>query len=126
MVLLNVKVGTMKHPMLFVVTLSKSSYNLFLSQDWIHGVGAIPSTIHQKLILWIAKGELEVFKADDQPCYINHMHVNFKMYEPEVCSLKVGRDVFDLTNIESCQLGPHGYRLVIKAEGGSAKDSGSP
>ena len=50
-VLLNVKVGTMERATLFVVILSKSSYDLLLGQDWIHGIGAVPSTIHHKLIL---------------------------------------------------------------------------
>ena len=50
-ILLNVKVGTIKRPTLFVVIPSKSNYNLLLGRDWIHGVRLIPSTIHQSLIL---------------------------------------------------------------------------
>ena len=69
-VLLNVKVRAVEHPTLLVVILLKSSYNLLLGRDWIHGVVVVLSTAHQKLILWNVRGELEVVEADDHPCYM--------------------------------------------------------
>jgi len=44
-------VGTVKRVTLFLVVASKASYNLLLGREWIHGVGAVPSTMHQKLTL---------------------------------------------------------------------------
>jgi len=44
-------VGTVKRVTLFLVVASKANYNLLLGREWIHGVGAVPSTMHQKLTL---------------------------------------------------------------------------
>ena len=80
------------------------------------------SIVHQKLTLWNAKGEPKVVKANGHPCYMQKMHVDFKMYEPKFLPLEVKKDAIDPIGIKSCQLGPNGYRLVTKAEGGSTKD----
>ncbi|MCI28758.1 hypothetical protein A2U01_0049960, partial [Trifolium medium] len=32
--------------------------------EWIHGVGAVPSTLHQKLIIWREDGVVENIEAD--------------------------------------------------------------
>ncbi|KAL1355464.1 hypothetical protein AAHE18_05G115100 [Arachis hypogaea] len=45
-VTLGVKVGSSERNTVFVVVPSKASYNGLLGRDWIHGVGAIPSTVH--------------------------------------------------------------------------------
>ena len=53
------------------------------------------------------------------------MHIDFKIYEPEIFQLEVDKGTFNPTNIESCQLGPNDYRLVTKAECDLAKDPNS-
>ena len=68
--MLTIQVGTIKRPTLFVVVPSRASYNLLLGRDWIHAVGAIPSTLHQKMILWNDDGFVESIEADDSPCYM--------------------------------------------------------
>jgi len=45
-------VGTVRRSTLFLVVASKANYYLLLGREWIHGVGAIPSTMHQRLTLW--------------------------------------------------------------------------
>ena len=59
MVLLNIRVGSIDRPTMFVVVLSKASYNLLLRRDWIHGVSAIPFTLYQRMILSNEDGEIE-------------------------------------------------------------------
>ena len=44
-------VGTLKRSTLFLVVESKANYNLLLGREWIHGVGVVPSTMHQRLSL---------------------------------------------------------------------------
>ena len=51
MILLRVKVRSVGRPTMFMIVPSKASFNMLLECDWIHGIGAIPSTLHQKLIL---------------------------------------------------------------------------
>jgi hypothetical protein len=44
-------VRTVKRATLFLVVESKANYNLLLGREWIHGVGAVPSIMHQRLSL---------------------------------------------------------------------------
>jgi hypothetical protein len=48
-ILLSVIFETIIRPTLFVVVSSKANYNMLLGREWIHGVGAVPSTLHQVL-----------------------------------------------------------------------------
>nr|KYP58668.1 hypothetical protein KK1_014086 [Cajanus cajan] len=49
MILLDVQIGSVKRTTMFIVTLSKANFNVLLGREWIHGVGAVPSTVHQKI-----------------------------------------------------------------------------
>lgn len=44
--------GTTTRLTLFMVINSKANFNLLLGREWIHGIGAMPSTVHQRLIIW--------------------------------------------------------------------------
>ncbi|MCI36892.1 hypothetical protein A2U01_0058116, partial [Trifolium medium] len=44
----NVVVGSTVRPTLFLLVPSKANYNLLLGREWIHGIGAVPSTLHQR------------------------------------------------------------------------------
>lgn len=57
-------VGIIKRSTLFLVVSSKANYNLLLGREWIHGVGVVPSTMHQRLTLWKEDGVLENIEAD--------------------------------------------------------------
>ncbi|KAL1321521.1 hypothetical protein AAHE18_14G133100 [Arachis hypogaea] len=63
LVTLSVRVGSSEQNTVFVVVSSKASYNALLGRDWIHGVGAVPSTVHQSVLLWTKDGKPEVIKA---------------------------------------------------------------
>ncbi|RYR09583.1 hypothetical protein Ahy_B05g077951 [Arachis hypogaea] len=64
LVTLQVKVGSSSRTTIFVVVSSKASYNALLDRDWIHGVGVVPSTVHQSILLWTDKGMSKVIKAN--------------------------------------------------------------
>ncbi|KAL1334418.1 hypothetical protein AAHE18_11G175700 [Arachis hypogaea] len=83
-----VKVGSSERNTMFVVVPSKASYNALLGRDWIHGVGAVPSTVHQSVLLWSKDGKPEIFKADSN-IYVEQMHIDFKMYNPKLKPLNV-------------------------------------
>ena len=57
-------VGTVKRPTSFLVVESKANYNLLLVREWIHGVGAVPSTMHKRLSLWKENGVLGNIEVD--------------------------------------------------------------
>ncbi|WJX16101.1 hypothetical protein P8452_06177 [Trifolium repens] len=61
---LDVVVGSTIRPTLFLVVASKANYNLLLGREWIHGVRAVSSTLHQRLIIWRDDGIVENIEAD--------------------------------------------------------------
>lgn len=42
-------------------------------------MGAIPSTVHRKFILWSQDDKVEIIEADDILCYVQQLHVDFKI-----------------------------------------------
>ena len=59
---------------MFVVVPSKANYNLLLGREWIHGIGAVPSTVHQMMFFWDNYGNLELIKGDEDyfRCEVNN------------------------------------------------------
>lgn len=35
-----------------MVIASKASYNFLLGREWIHGVGTVPLSLHQRIVIW--------------------------------------------------------------------------
>ena len=101
-IMLKVKVGSVYRITPFVVIASKTSYSALLGREWIHGAGVVPSTLHQKLIVWNSDGNVEVILADDSPCYFHQAHADFKVYNLKVKPLIVDDSTFDLELIEGC------------------------
>ncbi|XP_020208902.1 uncharacterized protein LOC109793840 [Cajanus cajan] len=64
MILLDVQIGSVKRTTMFIVTPSKANFNVLLGREWIHGMGAVPSTVHQKVFFWNDEEHLEVLDAD--------------------------------------------------------------
>ncbi|RYR77976.1 hypothetical protein Ahy_A01g002689 [Arachis hypogaea] len=57
LVTLQVQVGSSSRTTVFVVVSSKASHNALLGRDWIYVVRAVPSTVHQSIILWTDEGK---------------------------------------------------------------------
>lgn len=51
--------GTTTRSTLFMVIDSKANFNLLLGREWIHGIGAVSSTVHRRLIIWRRDGIME-------------------------------------------------------------------
>lgn len=64
MICLDLKVGSLTRPTMFVVMPSKANYNMLLGREWIHGIGVVPSTLHQTLVIWNDKGVPEYIPSD--------------------------------------------------------------
>ncbi|XP_072087185.1 uncharacterized protein [Arachis hypogaea] len=110
LVTLTVKVGLSERNTVFVVVPSKASYNALLGRDWIHGVGAVPSTVLQSVLLWTSEGKPETVKADSN-LYVEQMHVNFKIYNRKLKPLDVDRSLSSY-NCEGCYLSTEGLSLL--------------
>src|SRR4051812_18107243 len=60
----NLTVGSVTRPTMFMVIPAKANYNLLLGREWIHGVAAVPSTMHQRLTIWRQDGIVENIEGD--------------------------------------------------------------
>ena len=59
----HVMIGPVKYFILFQVLRIQSSFNLLLGRPWIHEVGAIPFSLHQK-VKFINKGRIIMIQSD--------------------------------------------------------------
>ncbi|RYR34530.1 hypothetical protein Ahy_A10g049475 [Arachis hypogaea] len=112
LVILGVKVGSSNRNTVFVVVSSKASYNALLGRDWIHGVRAVPSTVHQSILLWTDEGKPEVVKTNSN-LYVEQLHVDFRVYSPKLKPLNVDR-VLNSFNCEGCFLTLEGLNVKLR------------
>jgi len=49
-------VGSVSRTTMFMVVPSKANFNVLLGREWIHGVGAVPSMLHQRIAIWRGDG----------------------------------------------------------------------
>jgi len=80
-------VGIVKRPTLFLVVESKANYNLLLGREWIHGVGAVPSTMHQRLSLWKENGVLENIKANQSYFVAEVANITKKTFDKQLARI---------------------------------------
>jgi len=57
-------VGSVSRTTMFMVVPSKANFNVLLGREWIHGVGAVSSTLHQRVAIWREDGLVENIEAD--------------------------------------------------------------
>jgi hypothetical protein len=86
-ILLSVRVGTVTRPTLFVVVSSKANYNMLLGREWIHGVGAVPSTLHQVLSIWRDDGVVENIEADQSYFLAEVAQINRANFETRMAHI---------------------------------------
>lgn len=49
-------VGTITRPTMFMVIASKANYTMLFGREWIHGIRAIPFSLHQSISIWRNNG----------------------------------------------------------------------
>jgi hypothetical protein len=86
-ILLSVRVGTVARPTLFVVVSSKANYNMLLGREWIHGVGAVPSTLHQVVSIWRDDGVVENIEADQSYFLAEVAQINRANFETRMAHI---------------------------------------
>ncbi|XP_050914596.1 uncharacterized protein LOC127129457 [Lathyrus oleraceus] len=67
----NLAVGTTTRSTLFMVINSKVNFNLLLGREWIHEIGDVPSTVHQRLIIWQKDGIMENIEANQSYYWVD-------------------------------------------------------
>ncbi|XP_050916744.1 uncharacterized protein LOC127131899 [Lathyrus oleraceus] len=77
-------VGSITRPTMFMVIPAKANYNLLLGREWIHGIGEVPSTMHQRISIWREDGVVENVEADQSyfMAEVNHVDRNLAHIGP--------------------------------------------
>lgn len=60
----DISVGSTSKLTLFMVIKSNANYNLLLGREWIHGIGVVPSTLHQRVAIWREDSIVKNIEAD--------------------------------------------------------------
>lgn len=55
----------------FFVVYGTAAYKALLGRDWIHLNWSIPCSLHQFLVFWNDKNEIEMVLADNRPFTVN-------------------------------------------------------
>ncbi|XP_048605672.1 uncharacterized protein LOC125583136 [Brassica napus] len=75
----------------FLIVDCDSSYNMILGRPWIHGVGAIPSTLHQ-MVKFPTSWDIKVIRADQEysrSCYQTTLRERPRSYSNYRASLRL-------------------------------------
>lgn len=94
----DLKVGTITRPTMFMVIALKANYNLLLGRLWIHGINAIPSSLYQRISIWRNDGIMESIE-EDQIYYIEEVNqVDNRHFEKQLTHISPCNPVwFDFT-----------------------------
>lgn len=109
-------VGFVTRPTLFIVVPSKANFNLLLGRECIHGIGVIPSSMHQKVIIWRDDGLVEDVEADQSWFLAEVDNITKKTFEKSLakiapCSFAEDGDSGQIDAV-SVRLDPtHGFML---------------
>lgn len=86
-IMVNITVGSITRPTLFMVIDAKPSYNLLFGREWLHGVGAVPSSVHQRLVIWREDEVVENIEADQGYFMANVNNVGKKEFERKLANI---------------------------------------
>lgn len=103
-------VGTIIRPKMFMVIALKANDNLLLGYEWIHGVGAVLYSLHQRISIWRNDGILENIEAD-QSYYMAEVNLidmrHFDKHLANIAPCAPTRFDFTLTDEAFCSLYLH-------------------
>src|SRR4051812_39653862 len=73
-------VGSTVRSTIFMVIASQANFKLLLGREWIHGIGAVPSTLHQRVAIWRPDGIVENVEADQSYYKIENGRKHFDQH----------------------------------------------
>ena len=80
-------VGTVTMPTIFMVVETKANYNLLLGREWIHGIGAVPSSMHQRITIWRPDGIVENIEADQGYFKAPINHIDQRQFDKHLANI---------------------------------------
>lgn len=86
-ILVELTVGTVTKSIMFMIVETKANYNLLLGREWIHGVGVVPSSMHQRIIIWRPNGIVKNIKADQGYFKTPINHVDRRQFDKHLANI---------------------------------------
>jgi len=80
-------VGSICRTTMFMVVPSKANFNVLSGREWIHGVRAVPSTLHQRISLWRKDGLVENIEADQSYFLAEVNNITKKNFDKNLASI---------------------------------------
>ena len=72
---------------MFMVVPSKANFNVLLGREWIHGVGAVPSTLHQRIAIWRKDGLVENIEANQSYFLAEMNNITKKNFDKQLANI---------------------------------------
>ncbi|XP_058733103.1 uncharacterized protein LOC131604695 [Vicia villosa] len=82
---LNITVGSVTRPTIFMVIKGKPIYNLLVGRGWLHG--AAPSSMHQPLIIWRGDGIVKNIEADQSYFMADVNNIGQKQFDMKLANI---------------------------------------
>ena len=83
----DVTVGSITRPTVFMLIAARDSYNLLLGREWIHGVGAVPSSLLQRMAIWREDGIVENIEVDQGYYMAEVNHVDKRNFDKNLAKI---------------------------------------
>lgn len=80
-------VGTVTRSTMFMIMDTKANYNLLLGREWIHGVGVVPSSMHQRITIWWPNGIVENIEAYQGYFKTLINHINRRQFDKHLANI---------------------------------------
>ncbi|KEH17559.1 hypothetical protein MTR_0008s0310 [Medicago truncatula] len=84
---LDLVVGSVSRTTMFMVVPSKENFNVLLVREWIHGVGAVPCTVHQRIAIWKDDGLVENIEADQSYFLVEVNNITKKNFDKQLAHI---------------------------------------
>lgn len=84
---LDLVVGSVRRTTKFMVVPSMANFNVLLGKKWIHGVGAVPSTVHQRIPIWKKDGLVENVEADQSYFMAEVNNITKKFFDKQLAHI---------------------------------------
>jgi len=72
---------------LFMVVPSKANFNLLLGRKWIHGIGVVPSSMHQRISIGRDEGIVENIETDRSYFLVEINQIKRKTFDKNLANI---------------------------------------
>lgn len=87
MIQVDLTIRSNTRPTMFIVITSRAIYNLLLGRKWIRGIGAVPSSLNQRISIWRDDGIVENLKANQIYFMVEVNHVNKRHFDKNLVNI---------------------------------------